>query len=149
MDTGGRLVAEDGREVSHPGDADAPAPPSGAGPPDGKAYALDLRCTVTLDNLRAYVAETERSKLICFRCGEHGHVRAQCLTYRVRMCWHQRAGMCAATHCTFAHDESELRTPWAIRCVRVVKQNGTFICIGCNSTEHTFRHCPLHRDYVV
>ena len=46
--------------------------------------------------------------------------------------------------CSFAHGEHELRSPWISRCVRVVKHGSKLMCIGCNSTEHTFRRCPIH-----
>ena len=84
----------------------------------------------------------DRSSMICFRCGQTGHVRYQCLQYKVRMCMHYMNGGCNDHACTFAHGPHELRTPWKIRCVRVVKKGGTLVCIGCNSTDHTFRRCP-------
>lgn len=93
--------------------------------------------------------DTDRSSMICFRCGEPGHVRHQCLTYRVRLCWHYENGACAEPNCLFAHGKEQLRTPWKQRCVRVVKHNGRFVCIGCNSSEHTFRKCPLHQDLMI
>ena len=85
----------------------------------------------------------DRSALVCFRCGQTGHVRFQCLQYKVRPCIHYERGECTDRQCTFAHGQEELRTPWKPRCVRVIKQSGKLICIGCNSTEHTFRRCPL------
>ena len=84
----------------------------------------------------------DRSTLMCFRCGQTGHVRFQCLQYKVRMCYNHERGECNDRYCTFAHGEDEIRTPWKPRCVRVVKQSGKLVCIGCNSTEHTFRKCP-------
>lgn len=90
-----------------------------------------------------------RAGQICFRCGEYGHVRYQCLTYKVRMCWHHQNGDCRDPACTFAHSAKELRTPWKARCVRVVKQGGRFMCVGCNSTEHTFRKCPYNKDLLL
>ena len=87
--------------------------------------------------------------MICFRCGEIGHVRYQCMAYKVRLCWHFERGHCNDSKCLFAHGEHELRTPWRLRCVRVVKQNGKLVSIGCNSDAHTFRKCPLNRDLIV
>lgn len=89
------------------------------------------------------------SHIVCFRCGEHGHTRSQCLTYKVRMCWHHMHRMCTDTYCTFAHGENELRQPWQLRCVRVVKQGDRYVSIGCNSAEHTFRKCPLYRENLL
>ena len=85
---------------------------------------------------------------ICFRCGETGHVRSQCLTYKVRMCWHNIHMECKQQDCPFAHSREELRTPWKQRCIRVVKVNGELVRMGCNSDTHTFRRCPVHRDLV-
>ena len=93
--------------------------------------------------------DVDRSSMMCFRCGQTGHVRYQCLTYKVRLCWHYAQGNCNDPACTFAHGEAELRTPWKARCVRVVKHGGQFVCIGCNSEEHTFRKCPLHQDLML
>lgn len=90
-----------------------------------------------------------RNDVICFRCGQRGHVRNQCLTFKVRPCWRYEHGICQDPHCTYAHGEGELRHPWRSRCVRVVKNDGKFMCIGCDSEEHTFRKCPLHTDLLL
>lgn len=92
--------------------------------------------------------DSDRKNMICFRCGQSGHARYQCLTYKVRPCWHYESGTCQDNNCLFAHGKEELRTPWKQRCVRVVKQNGRLVCIGCNSESHTFRKCPLHQDLL-
>ena len=97
--------------------------------------------------IHAFVHQ-DRPKLICFRCGEPGHVRAQCLVYKVRECRHFLQGRCHDPHCPYAHGPEEVRTPWKVRCVRVVKQQGQLVCIGCNSSYHTFRNCPLHQDLI-
>ena len=107
----------------------------------------EVHCSVSNREINAF-SNQERPKLVCFRCGEPGHMRAQCLTYKVRMCRHFCHGVCMDVRCPYAHGEDELRTPWKVRCVRVVKQNGAFMCIGCNSTNHTFRQCPLHQDII-
>lgn len=92
--------------------------------------------------------EQNRGNMICFRCGEMGHVRYQCLTFKVRLCWHHMNGKCNEKHCQFAHGEAELRTPWRAKCVRVVRQSGRLICIGCNSDTHTFRRCPFSQSMI-
>ena len=84
--------------------------------------------------------------MICFRCGQSGHVRFQCLQYKVKRCTQYDRGECNDKHCTFAHGMHELRTPWKSKCIRVVKKEGKLVCIGCNSTEHTFRKCPMRYD---
>lgn len=84
---------------------------------------------------------------ICFRCGQMGHARYQCLTYRIRMCPYAIA--CTDSNCRYAHSMAELRRPWEIRCVRVVRQGTRFMCIGCNSRDHTFRNCPIHNHVIM
>ena len=98
----------------------------------------------------ARFADMDRSNMICYRCGEVGHVRYQCLTYKVRLCWHNDSPSgCKDPNCTFAHGIQELRTPWMQRCVRVVKQNGRLISVGCLSTDHTFRKCPMNKGLLI
>lgn len=101
----------------------------------------DVHVYTTAHAISAFMGG-DRSTLVCFRCGQAGHVRFQCLQYKVRLCLHFEKGDCKDPNCTFAHGQSEMRTPWKARCVRVVKQSGKLVCIGCNSTEHTFRKCP-------
>ena len=108
----------------------------------------DTHVSVASNAISAFM-ESDKSSMICFRCGQTGHVRYQCLSYKVRLCWHYINATCNDPLCSFAHGDSELRTPWKQRCVRVVKQGGELVCIGCNSTEHTFRRCPLHQDLLL
>lgn len=109
--------------------------------------AKEIHITIPAFDIGHFV-EATRGTMICFRCGEQGHARYQCLSYKVRLCWHHRNGGCREENCQFAHSESELRTPWRARCVRVVRQQGRYVCIGCNSETHTFRSCPLHHDLI-
>ena len=109
----------------------------------------DVHVTIASTAISSFM-DVDRSRLICFRCGEVGHVRYQCLTFRVRLCTRYQQGQCVdATTCMFAHGPEQLRTPWKARCVRVVKHAGQLVCIGCNSSEHTFRKCPLHQDILL
>ena len=54
-----------------------------------------------------------REFMTCFSCGEVGHYRSECNTWKTRMCWH--LSTCAKRRdyqvCPFAHGVSELRTP--------------------------------------
>lgn len=110
----------------------------------------DVHIRVSTQAMTQYLNAIPKDEIICFRCGEHGHIRSQCLTYKVRLCWHARQGyQCNPEQCTFAHGENELRQPWNARCVRVVKQGKDFVCLGCNSMEHTFRKCPLYKDSLL
>ena len=110
--------------------------------------AAETHVRVAVSAISSFI-DINRSNMICFRCGETGHVRYQCLAYKVRLCWHFSHAGCTDPACTFAHGESELRTPWKVRCVRVVKHHGEHVCIGCNSSEHTFRKCPIHQDLLL
>ena len=112
--------------------------------PASRSWDTDEVSALMLDLTKA-----PRSNLICFRCGETGHVRFQCLTFRVRLCQHHATDTCNERNCTYAHGVEQLRTPWKARCVRVIKQGGQLVCIGCNSGDHTFRKCPLHQDMIL
>ena len=81
--------------------------------------------------------------ITCFRCGEIGHYRSECHTFKVTPCEKYESGVCplAATQCPFAHGE-ELRKPWLSKCVRVVKNGGRVDVLGCGQIGHTFRTCP-------
>ena len=111
----------------------------------------DVHYMTTTRVVNAFMDSSDRvgTGQICFRCGEVGHVRSQCFSFKVRMCDHHARGACTNPACTYAHSEQELRQPWKPRCVRVVKQNGRFVCIGCNSTQHTFRRCPHNQDLLL
>jgi hypothetical protein len=114
-----------------------------------RAPPREVHVSIASHEVGAFV-EGDRAAQMCFRCGQAGHMRFQCLTYKVRLCWHHQKGECHDRACTFAHGPDELRTPWKQRCVRVVRQpSGQYVCIGCNSTEHTFRRCPHHGDLLL
>ena len=109
--------------------------------------AIEVHVIAHIDTITNFM-ESERTRMICFRCGECGHLRHQCFSYKVRLCWHHKNDECYDQNCAFAHGLSELRDPWTQKCVRVVRNGGRLICIGCNSTEHAFRRCPMYRDLV-
>ena len=93
---------------------------------------------------------SRRNDIVCYRCGQLGHLRFQCMRYKVRLCHHYlKNKQCNVVNCAFAHGEDELREPWQVRCVRVVKQHGKLLCIGCNSSSHTFRRCPSNQQWMV
>jgi len=108
----------------------------------------DVHMCVAPQSISPFI-DNDRSALVCFRCGEVGHVRQHCLSHKVKLCYHHERGACRDEHCTYAHGEKELRTPWRPRCIRVVRVDGQLVCIGCNSTEHTFRRCPLQKDMLA
>ena len=123
-------------------------PPAGPGPPPPAAAGREVHVVATSAAISQFV-DSDRATIVCFRCGQVGHLRYQCLSFKVRLCWHHQNGRCDDAGCTYAHGEAELRTPWKPRCVRVVKHGGELVCIGCNSTEHTFRRCPLHQNLLL
>lgn len=112
-------------------------------------WAREVHVMTTSKEITRFM-ETDHSQTVCFRCGETGHMRCQCLTYKVRLCYSLRKHeKCTDPSCTYAHSAEELRTPWRPRCVRVIKHQGKLICIGCNSSEHTFKRCPLYQDLIL
>ena len=86
----------------------------------------------------------QRDLITCFRCGEQGHWKSECMLYKTRLCWHNKLGRCTDNDCPFAHFEKELRTPWKPKCVRVIKKDGNLTTLGCGSFNHTFRQCPFN-----
>ena len=106
---------------------------------DRYIYASDVRL---LSSHPVY----DRSDIICFRCGEKRHVKSECLHWKTRICWHYSNGHCNKVACPFAHGASELRTPWDIRCVRIIKTEHGCVDMGCGSLMHSYRNCPHARD---
>mgnify|MGYP006078171863 CR=1 FL=1 len=102
----------------------------------------------TCDIKRWTQLQTDREAITCFRCGENGHYKSECLNWKTKLCWHinTHTRVCSKTACPFAHGEYELRTPWHLRCVRIVKCAHGFVNLGCKSNTHTFRFCPDVRD---
>lgn len=81
-----------------------------------------------------------RSEITCFRCGERGHKKQECRTWKTKMCRNESCSR--SIHCPFAHTAVELRTPWIARCIRVVREAGVLKTIGCGEIGHTYRDCP-------
>ena len=92
----------------------------------------------------------DRSHLVCYRCGQTGHVRFQCLQYKIRLCQHFERGECNEKYCSFAHGQEELRTPWKLKSVRVAKPHhriGLFEGTRCEPADHEGRKVhPLQRE---
>ena len=109
----------------------------------------DVHKSLDVQSIAQYI-DVDRSNMVCFRCGETGHVRFQCLTYKVKECKaYSSPSGCNDKKCPYAHGGDELRTPWTQKCIRVIKQNGRYTCIGCYSTDHTFRKCPFHENMII
>lgn len=84
-----------------------------------------------------------RRDITCFRCGETGHKKGECRTWKTKRCTNP---VCHnALQCAFAHQGEELRTPWYPKCVRVVREMGQMQIIGCREFGHTFKECPYRR----
>ena len=107
-----------------------------------------LHITVNAASIKNYMTSTStginRNMITCFRCGEQGHWKSECMLYKTRLCWHNKLGKCTDSECPFAHNEHELRTPWKPKCVRVIKKDGVLSKLGCGSHNHTFRQCPFN-----
>ena len=76
----------------------------------------DVHVITSTCALQVFYDSGRATKLVCYRCGEVGHVRSQCLCYKVRHCSaFSLAGQCVAgSSCTFAHGLAELRQPWLL-----------------------------------
>ena len=107
----------------------------------------DVHVTTTANAISSFL-DGDKTDKVCFRCGQTGHRRypmldvqgPPLLASRTRHVLRQGVHLCAGEH--------ELRTPWKARCVRVVKQHDRIVCLGCNSTEHTFRRCPYNQGML-
>ena len=84
-----------------------------------------------------------RADITCFRCGEYGHRKVDCLHWRTRLCWHSVNASCSKANCPLAHSREQLRAPWVVRCVRIVRNGDGYSDVGCGSFDHSFRSCPL------
>ena len=103
--------------------------------------------TICAQSLNDNMDEMSRNEITCFRCGEIGHKKQECRTWKTKMCRHQNCSDPAT--CSFAHSEAELRTPWVARCIRVVRSGEKLIKIGCQRSGHTFRDCPYRHEYNI
>jgi hypothetical protein len=109
---------------------------------------LDLHKSISTSSLRCYMSFTsnQRDQITCFRCGEQGHVKAECMIWKVRLCANFNNGLtCYSSECSFAHGDKELRTPWTPKCIRITKRDGALVVLGCGSLRHTFRNCPENK----
>ena len=106
----------------------------------GVHYERHLVFAITSDSLHETISSFPRMEITCFRCGERGHKKGECRTYRTKMCRHPKD--CKDPNCSFAHSAAQLRTPWVARCIRVIRVDGQLRRIGCGETGHTFRECP-------
>jgi len=108
-----------------------------------------LHFVVLTRELNAYAMHVvaDRRNLLCYRCAEYGHRKAECMTWKTKLCWHHH-DHAPTGECPFAHGERDLRCPWRIKCVRIVQcpQRGRVHIAGCGSSEHTYRDCPFRSD---
>jgi hypothetical protein len=80
-----------------------------------------------------------RRETTCFRCGERGHKKQECRTWKTKQCTIKTCHMGRA--CPFAHSHEELRQPLLTRCVRVIRENGEVKVIGCGKVGKIYREC--------
>lgn len=95
----------------------------------------------------AFTESVSRSDITCFRCGERGHKKQECRTWKTKPCRNQSCEL--SINCPFAHSDEALRTPWVARCIRVIRENGQLRSIGCGCTGHTFRECPVYCNTAI
>ena len=109
---------------------------------------LDLHKSISTHTIRSYMTYSapQRDQITCFRCGEQGHVKIECMTWKVRLCSNFVKGNCTNSDCSFAHGGSELRTPWTPKCIRITKRDGKLVALGCGSDKHTYRSCPENKN---
>lgn len=140
------LDSSDSDSVSNDSDTVDPEPDVH---PGARRPWLDYRGYINSDAMRLYGTKqlTQRSNITCFRCGEQGHYRAECLSWKTKLCFHHpRAHGCReGESCSYAHNETELRSPWHSKCVRIIKRQGQIHTLGCHSNNHTFKMCPHMR----
>lgn len=86
-----------------------------------------------------------RSGVTCYRCGETGHYRVHCKTFRTTLC--PDGALCTKADCSMAHHASELRRPFLFKCVRVYRENGVVRVLGCGRYGHTYMNCPEHASF--
>ena len=89
-----------------------------------------------------------RQDTTCFRCGEKGHKKQECRTWKTKLCTNPVCTL--GIGCAFAHGDVELRQPWLAKCVRVIRTEGHMQVIGCGTVGRTFRECCQndHNDHT-
>ena len=80
-----------------------------------------------------------RRDITCFRCGQKGHKKQECRTWKTKRCTNHSCKL--GINCGFAHAGEILRTPWIPKCVRVIRENGQMRVIGCGEIGLTYREC--------
>lgn len=112
---------------------------------------IPVRKNIDLIVERASKRVFSRSDITCFRCGDQGHFRSECIHWKTRICkaWNENATCAEGSDCAFAHGEGDIRFPRCMRCVRVVKHSGQVRLLGCGEFGHTFRNCPRKKKVEV
>jgi hypothetical protein len=72
---------------------------------------VTLYAVVPVHATKLNFATAERNGVYCYRCGELGHRKSECLHWKTRKCAHFDQGQCFRMACPFAHGSAELRNP--------------------------------------
>lgn len=72
--------------------------------PSGRHLLVKVECT----RENSFV---DRNRITCYECGELGHRKSECRTWKTKLCKPQCCPS-LSTNCAFAHGEDELREPW-------------------------------------
>lgn len=101
--------------------------------------AIDITVNVRLD----CHDQGGRAELLCYRCGGLHHTKAECSSWRTRICSRWREGRCYESFCSFAHGEDQVRTPWRTFCTKLARgENGRLVSLGCGEYGHVYSRCP-------
>lgn len=105
-------------------------------------YHIPNKKIIHIEIEKSHSKNLTRPVITCFRCGDQGHFKSECMQWKTRICMHFKENMCKeSSFCSFAHGEDEIRYPWISKCIRVIKKDGKIVKLGCGKTGHTFRSC--------
>ena len=95
-------------------------------------FERHLIFSITSDSL--HKPTSNRANVTCFRCGQIGHKKGECRTWRTKMC--NRGKQCPnPSKCPFAHSAAELRMQWTPRYCNMSNNTWSHHCRACDTEE--------------